>query len=149
MEITIGVDYGDRRIGLAVSDPMGMIATPHSMLEHLSDEEAGKRIAKLAHELGATEVVVGLPRNMDGSEGFRAEKTRKFVEILEEIAQGLKVLFFDERLTTVQAQRSLRLMDSSRKEKKEKVDTMAATLLLQAYLDHKSFQKIRENPEPD
>jgi len=148
MERIIGIDYGDRRIGVAVSDPTCTIARPHSLIEGLKDEDAAARIAELAAELEASLVVVGLPRNMDGSEGFRAEKTRKFAEVLETKLDGVPVEFLDERLTTIQAERSLRMMEASRKQKKRKVDMMAASLLLQSYLDNKAFRKRDESDEP-
>ncbi|GAB4162708.1 MAG: Holliday junction resolvase RuvX [Planctomycetota bacterium] len=138
MQRFLGVDYGDKRTGLAISDPTGTIARPLELLTGLTDEKTALRIAELVREYEVTTVVIGLPRNMDGSEGFRAERTRKFAETVEAALQGVPVEFFDERLTTMQAQRSLRLMDAGRKEKKGKIDTMAASLLLQSFLDNRS-----------
>lgn len=136
---TICIDYGDKRIGVAITDPMGIIARPLSLIEARNDEQAALAIAAIIVENEVDEVVLGLPKNMDGSEGFRSEKTHKFAAILEKVLGSAKLVLFDERLTTVQADRSLDLMDVSRKDRKSKVDMMAASLLLQTYLDRKKF----------
>ncbi len=143
----LGVDYGDRRIGIAISDPTGTIARPLQLIEGKKDEQAAVEIAALVAEYEVSAVVLGLPRNMDGSEGFRSEKTRKFAEILEEKLTGVPVVLHDERLTTVQADRSLSFAEASKKERKSRVDMMAASLLLQAYLDMLAFRKQRESSE--
>ncbi|MCX7804716.1 MAG: Holliday junction resolvase RuvX [Planctomycetota bacterium] len=130
----IGVDHGDRRIGLAISDPLGLTAQPLAMIELGDGMAALNAICRYARERSAVRFVVGLPLNMDSSEGPRARAARRFGEALRE-ASGLPVEFFDERLTTRQAHRALRDATAGRYARKERSDIVAAQLLLQAYLD--------------
>jgi len=136
----LAVDYGLARIGLAVSDPTGLLAQGLSVLKRESDGLAVRAIAEVVREYGVDEAVVGLPRNMDGSVGPRAKACQRFAELLHEAAE-IPVATFDERLTTVAAERILIAANMSRKRRKQVVDSVAATLLLQDYLTWRKFQR--------
>ena len=145
----LGIDFGDRRIGIAISDPTGTIARPHSLIEGKSKPEVVKIIADIVEEFEVITIVLGLPQNMDGSEGFRSDITHEFADMLTEAMDSVKVELIDERLTTVQAQRSLNIMNVSGKKKKKKIDSMAAALILQTFLDKRAFQKQQDLPDFD
>lgn len=127
------LDVGDKRIGIAVSDETRLIASPHSVLTRVGYGPDTRHIAALCRELRAGLVVVGLPRNMDGSIGFQAEKVRAFAGQLT--AAGLDVAFQDERLSTVSAQQALLEGGMRRDERRGTVDKVAAAIILQQYLD--------------
>jgi len=130
----LGVDFGTKRIGLAVSDPAGSISLSAGMREVRSLEEALEAVRKAAEEKEAVEVVVGIPYNMDGSLGEMGAKAAKFAELLAE-RTGLPVRRWDERLTSMQAARALRETGMSRRKRDARTDAMAAQILLQSYLD--------------
>lgn len=134
---TLGVDYGAVRIGLAMSDPTGFLAQGLSVLRRKSDPQVVADILEVIGEYGVEEVVVGLPRHMNGSIGEKAQLCQAFAEQIAQ-ASGLPVAMYDERLTTVAAQRMLIEADVRRKRRKEVIDAVAATLMLQGYLDWKS-----------
>lgn len=130
----IALDPGTRRIGVAVSDELKMIATP---LEYIPAEPFDQFLARLGVILKEKEVeliLVGMPRNMDGSYGPAAAKAREFIEALQQVFT-VPIRTWDERLTTMQANRFLIQGGVKRKDRKEKVDKTAAALLLQSYLD--------------
>ena len=130
----LALDHGTKRIGVAVSDEMKMIATP---LEYIEAEPFAKFLERLKEIIRAREVeliVIGLPRNMDGSYGPAALKVREFVAVLKD-AIVTPIRTWDERLTSVQANRFLIEADVRRSKRKEKVDQTAAAILLQSYLD--------------
>ena len=129
----LGLDVGDRRIGIAVSDETQLIATPHSVYTRVGYGPDCRHIARLYDELGCVGVVSGLPLNMDGSAGFQAEKVRAFAAKLEEA--GLPVAFQDERLSTVSAHEALIEGGMRREARKGTVDKVAAAVILQQYLD--------------
>lgn len=129
----LGLDVGDRRIGVALSDALHMIATPHSVYSRVGWGPDAKHFARLAREVDAELLVLGLPLNMDGSRGFQAEKTMAFAEKLNEA--GLKTVFCDERLTSVSAERALVEGGMRRDRRRVTVDGVAAALILQTYLD--------------
>ncbi|MCM3746642.1 Holliday junction resolvase RuvX [Paenibacillus pasadenensis] len=131
----MGLDYGDRRIGVALSDPMGWTAQGLEVLQRRDGSEL-QRIAQLAAEYEVTEFVVGLPKNMNGTIGPRGEICIAFAEELGQVF-NLPVHLWDERLSTVSAERTLLEADVSRKKRKQVVDKMAAALILQNYLDSK------------
>lgn len=133
----LGLDYGDRRIGVAVSDAFGWTAQGIEVIQRREDDSHLQRIAELAKLHEAEEVVVGLPKNMNGTIGPRGELCIEFAESLRELL-GLPVHLWDERLTTVSAERTLLEADVSRKKRKQVVDKIAAGLILQNYLDSKS-----------
>lgn len=132
----LGLDVGDRRIGVAVSDALRMIATPHSVYTRVGYTPDVKHIQKLCQETGAGMIVCGLPRNMDGSVGFQAEKVMAFADKLRQ--SGLTVEFQDERLSTVSAHQALIEGGMHREERKGTVDKVAAAVILQTYLDSHS-----------
>ncbi len=132
--IVLGVDYGDARTGVAVSDASGTLATGVCVLTERRAEVLADKIAALAAEKGASTLVLGLPKNMDGSCGFRAEACRAFGALLAE-KTGLPLVYRDERLTTVQAHRLLNDVNVRGKKRKNVVDAVAAELILQDYLD--------------
>lgn len=133
----LGLDYGDRRIGVALSDAFGWTAQGIEVIQRREDDSHLQRIAELAKLHEAEEVVVGLPKNMNGTIGPRGELCIEFAESLRELL-GLPVHLWDERLTTVSAERTLLEADVSRKKRKQVVDKIAAGLILQNYLDSKS-----------
>jgi putative Holliday junction resolvase len=130
----LGLDVGDRRIGVAVSDPTGSLATPIEVYSRRGEERDVGHIAELANELRVSGIIVGLPINMNGTEGPQAEKTRAFADALA--AAGLAVTLWDERLSTVEATR--RLIEAGRKRRRirERIDAEAAALILETYLDY-------------
>lgn len=126
----IALDYGEKRIGVAVSDPLGIIATG---LTAVPDIEALKKVVDQYPE--ATEIVIGLPKTMRGEIGSSAEKVLTFIEQLKLVC-SLPIKTIDERLTTVEAERSLLETGLSRAKRKKVIDQSAAAVLLQSYLDH-------------
>ena len=128
----MAIDYGDARTGIAVSDALGMIAGETFVIAQWDPEALADTIASEAKARDVGTLVLGLPRNMDGTEGPRAEKSRAMKALLE--ARGMTVVLWDERRTTVDAHRILR--ENGKKEKKHKatVDAVAAALILEGYL---------------
>jgi len=133
----LSLDYGDARIGVAISDELGWTAQGLEVIERRKEGAELKRIAELVSQHEVEEVVVGLPKNMNGTIGPRGEICKAFAEQLHEMLQ-VPVHLWDERLTTVSAHRTLIEADVSRKKRKGVVDKMAASLILQNYLDSKS-----------
>lgn len=133
----MAVDYGDARTGIAVSDAGGTIVGRTALIPSYNTEKALAALADLAKEYGVERFVVGLPRNMDGSEGERAAICRAFATRLEETT-GLTAELWDERCTTVDAHRILSDNGRFGKKRKERVDAVAASLILEGYL---GFQK--------
>ena len=130
----IAVDYGDARTGLAVSDPSGLICADAWTIEEWNFERCAERICAAAAEREACLIILGLPRNMDGTEGARAQKSRELKALLEK-KSGLEVLLRDERLSTVQAHAILHTVGKKEKKHKKNVDAVAAELILESYLD--------------
>ncbi|HMG26325.1 MAG TPA: Holliday junction resolvase RuvX [Acidimicrobiia bacterium] len=133
----LGVDLGSRRIGLALSDPDGRVATPHAVIERSGDPAADRRtILAHAREAGASWVVVGLPLSLSGDVGPAARAVLGEVDALRALAGGeLTVETHDERLTTVIAERGMRAARASRGARRRKVDASAAAVMLQSYLE--------------
>ena len=129
----MAVDYGDARTGLAVSDPGGLLAGDAWTVNGWDPQAVADEIAREAKTRSVGRIVLGLPRNMDGSEGTRAEKSRAFGTLLQE-KTGLEVVMWDERLTTVDAHRILSGAGKHGKKRREKIDAVAATLILEGYL---------------
>ena len=136
MQRILAVDYGRRRMGLAVSDPLGVTAQGIGTLEVSSRKEALEELCKLVRELRAGEVLIGLPLRTDGSEGPEAEEVRSFGEELSAWA-GVRVVFRDERFTSQEAMRVLHQMGRKLKGRKKDLDRLSATLLLQRYLEER------------
>jgi putative Holliday junction resolvase len=129
----LGLDVGDKRIGVAVSDPLGITAQPLETYVRVGYGPDARHFAALGAQYGAELALCGLPRNMDGSLGGQAEKVRAFAAELEKA--GLPVAYWDERLTTVTAERALLEGGMRRDQRKQVVDKVAAAIILQAYLD--------------
>ena len=138
MERIMGLDLGSRTLGIAVSDPLGMIARTVETFRFADDDydAACARSVQLAKELGAVKFVLGLPKHMNGDVGIRGQISLDFKAKLE-AACGLPVILQDERLTTAAAERILISADVSRKKRKAVIDQMAAVQILQSYLDQK------------
>lgn len=132
-ERIIALDVGDRRIGIAVSDPLGFTAQPVETYTRVGYGPDTRRIAQLAGQYETNRILCGLPLNMDGTQGFQTQKVREFAEKLTEA--GLAVEFYDERMTTVLAEGALLEADMRRENRKKKVDMVAAVMILQSYLD--------------
>lgn len=130
----LGVDFGDRRTGLAISDVSRFLAGGIGTISPGGIAATVKAVAEIAAEQGAVAAVVGLPRNMDGTEGSRAERCREFALMLADEA-GIPVAMTDERLTTVAASRYLNETDTRGKKRKGVIDTLSAEIILQNTLD--------------
>lgn len=136
----IGLDVGDRTIGVAVSDPLGYTAQGITTVRRKSLEKDFEKLREIFKEYEILGIVVGLPKNMNGTIGPQAEKAMEFGRVLEE-EFGHKVIYWDERLTTMAAHRAMLEADMSRKKRKTLVDKIAATYILQGYLDKISSTK--------
>ncbi len=130
----LGLDFGSERIGVALSDDLGMIAQPLEFVPNHPPDGVWKRLNEILKDTPYETIVVGMPRNMDGSYGPAAEKVRQFIEQLEQEV-GVPVRTWDERLSSAQANRVLLQANVSRKKRKSHVDKMAAAIILQGYLD--------------
>ncbi len=137
MATILGIDYGRKRIGVAVSDVGRRIASPLSTVDASDNAPAVASIKSLAEKHGADEIVVGLPRSMNGSLGPMARETMKFVEELR-TSVDVPVQTWDERLTTAQAEREMISADMTRAKRRQKLDKVAAQIMLQSYLDSRS-----------
>lgn len=140
----MGIDYGDARIGLAFSDITGVLVGEAFTLHEHSLERAVDAIVAAAQERQVEEIVLGYPKNMNATVGVRAEKSEALAEILR-ARTGLPVILWDERQTTVAAHQILNQTGTRRKKRKNTVDAVAATLILQGYLDFKSIQNKRDS----
>lgn len=130
----LGIDYGDARIGIAVSDIMGWTAQGVGTVYNKGWEKLSVELEKVIKEYNPEKIVLGLPKNMDGTEGFRAEATYEFAENLKTIYKG-EIIFRDERLTTVGASRFLNETNTRGKSRKNIIDTVSACLILEGYLN--------------
>jgi putative pre-16S rRNA nuclease len=130
----LGLDVGDRRIGVAVSDPTGSLATPVTVYHRRDLSRDVQSMLALMHEYEASGFVVGLPRNMNGSEGPQAEKTREFAAALS--SAGATITLWDERLSTIEANRRITEVRPRGRKKKQHVDDEAAAVILETYLEH-------------
>lgn len=130
----MGLDVGDKRIGIALSDLMGWTAQGLETLERINTKKDLQRLEEIVKENQVHKIVVGLPKNMNGTLGPQSEKVQKFAEGLKK-RTNLEIIYWDERLSTVAAERSLIQADVSRKKRKTVIDKVAATYILQNYLD--------------
>lgn len=145
-EVWLGLDVGERRIGVAKSDPLGFTAQPHSYVTRSGGATDLRKIIAIAEEVGATGFVLGLPLRTDGSIGPEAQKVQEFADSLRE-ASGLPVEWVDERFTTVQAQRALREQGVKGEARRRRVDQVAAALILQTFLDRRREHGVRERSD--
>ena len=133
----IGLDLGTRTLGVAFSDPLGLVARSHTIIRHEEDyEKLVMEVEKLMKEENASAIVLGLPKMMNNKVGERALKSYEFKKMLEE-KLGVVVFLEDERLSTKEAENLLISNDTSRKKRKKVIDSLAATIILQSFLDKK------------
>lgn len=130
----LGVDYGEKRTGISVSDPLGITAQGVKTIFESYAPKVAKEVSEISKKLGIERIVVGLPKNMDGSIGFRGEATYIFIEELKKVT-NLPIITWDERLSTVSAIKSLNETNTRGSKRKEVVDTVASMYILQNYLD--------------
>lgn len=135
----MAIDYGDAHTGIAISDPTGFLAGTTTTIHSRKAEVVLEELCKLVEQYKVEELVMGFPRNMDGTEGPRADLYRAFAAQVEE-ATGLKVILWDERRTTVDAHRILFESGKNAKKRKKTVDAVAASLILEGYLDFKRMR---------
>lgn len=130
----MGLDMGEKRVGVALSDELDLMAHAVRLIERTSDEQVISEVKKLAEEHHIEKVVVGLPKTMKGEAGPQVEKVMSFVQLLQAHV-SCPIVTWDERLTTVQAERALIAQDMSRANRKRKRDAISAEIMLQSYLD--------------
>ncbi len=130
----MGLDVGDKTIGVSVSDLMGLTAQPVTTIKRVSKKKDIESLKEIIKEKQVIKIVSGLPKNMNGTLGPQGEKVLSFCEFLKEETK-IEIEFFDERLSTVQAERSLLEGDISRQKRKKVIDMLAAVIILQGYLD--------------
>jgi putative Holliday junction resolvase len=129
----MAIDYGDARTGVAVSDALGMLVGFTTVVSEWNREQAAEKVAALVREHRPERLVMGFPKNMDGTEGPRADLYREFAALLQE-KTGMEVILWDERRTTVEAHNILRANGKKTKKHKKNVDAVAASLILEGYL---------------
>lgn len=135
----MAIDYGDARTGIAISDATGLLAGYTTVIQSRKPEVVAEEISKLISAHQVEELVMGFPRNMDGTEGPRAELYRAFAQRLEEVT-GLTPVLWDERRTTIEAHNILSASGKKTKQHKKNVDAVAATLILEGYLTRKRME---------
>lgn len=140
MSRILGIDLGSKRIGVALSDPTGTVASPFETLAHANGPADASRVAGLCRRHEVSAVVIGWPRNMDGSSGPAARRAERFAEALRR-AVPVPVHLWDERLSTAAAERALVGAEVRRERRREVRDRVAAALVLQAYLDRESGRR--------
>lgn len=143
----LGLDYGSKTVGVAVSDPLGLTAQGVEIIRRKSESKQRQtlaRIEELAKEYQAEKIVLGFPKHMNNTIGDRAEKSLEFAEVLKR-RTGLPVVMWDERLTTAEAERTLMETGVRRENRKQYLDQMAAVLILQGYLDRSNMMSKEEN----
>ena len=131
----VGLDVGTVRIGVAQSDIMQILATSTEVIVRKNPQQDAGRVAEICKNLNAEKVVVGLPLQMNGQQGMSVEMVKSFVEVLQPLIPNIPIIYQDERLSTVSAQRMLIEADVRREKRKGIVDKIAATIILQNYLD--------------
>ncbi|MDP9379758.1 MAG: Holliday junction resolvase RuvX [Chloroflexota bacterium] len=141
--VMMGLDPGGRRIGVALSDPTGLLASAYTVLRRTTLERDLEALARIAREQGVECVVIGLPLHLSGREGEESERAREFAARVEETL-GLPVELVDERLSSVEAERQLAAAGVRRDRWKEKLDAIAAAVVLQGYLDSLRYRRAEE-----
>ncbi len=129
----MGIDYGDRRIGIAVSDPLGITAQGVATLENGSKKKLALALSELLEKYTPEKIILGLPKNMDGTLGFRAEATYEFADFLKTLTDT-EIVYWDERLTTVSATFFLNQTNTRGKDRKKVIDTVSASIILENYM---------------
>ena len=132
----LGIDYGDSKVGLAITDPLGITAQGlETVFYKGNDKILLKRLDEIIEQYKVTEIVLGMPYNMDGTKSIRAEVTEKFLHKLKCKYNKIKIETIDERLTTVAANKTLNFLDVNKKKKKDIEDTLAAVYILETYIN--------------
>jgi len=144
----LGLDYGRRRIGVAISDPLGLTAQPLETWKGLRWEEVTEKICTLIDPLGVERVILGFPLTLAGEKGKMAQEVQKFTTHLQKRI-SIPITLWDERLTSVQAGRIIHSLDKKPSRKKERVDLIASVLLLQNYLDYQMGPMANHMEEDD
>lgn len=134
----MGIDFGDARVGIALSDPLCIMSQGYKTIKNDGTDSLFSEISDIIKEKEVTKIVVGLPKNMDNSEGFRTDATKEFVEKLKTVTNA-PIEFCDERLTTVSAHGFLSEMNVRGKKRKGAVDTLSAALILETYMKKNGF----------
>ena len=137
----MGIDYGDSRVGIALSDPLMITAQGHTTLPNKVYSKMIESVAKIAKEHSVDRIVIGMPKNLNGTLGDRAEVTQKFCDDLKALVSDTEIILWDERLTTVQAAGILNVTNTRGKDRKNVIDTVAASIILQSYMDYIKYQK--------
>lgn len=140
----LGIDFGDKRTGLAVSDPSRILASGIGYISPGGIVKTADAIAEVARERGIVGIVLGLPKNMDGSQGFRADRIKELAALLEERLPTVPVALFDERLSTVAASRFLNETNTRGAKRKTVVDTLSAQIILQNALDRLKYMSAQQ-----
>lgn len=130
----MGIDYGDRRTGIAISDRTCFLASAAGVIEERDENRLAKALFDKFSELGAEKSVLGFPLNMNGTEGPRAEKTKALKDILQK-EYGMEVILWDERCTTISAIQIMNTTNTRGKKRKATIDTLSAVIILQSYID--------------
>lgn len=131
----MGIDYGDTRVGISLSDPLEITAQGHTTLLNKVYSKMLDSLLNIVYEYDVQKIVLGMPKNLNGTEGERVEITQSFYEDLKERLPGIEIVLWDERLTTVQAAGILNVTNTRGKDRKNVIDTVAASIILQSYLD--------------
>ena len=145
----LGLDYGSKTVGVAVSDGLGITAQGVEIIRRTQENKLRKTLARIEELIAEYDVgilVLGYPKNMNNTVGDRAEKSLEFQKMLEK-RTGLPVVMWDERLTTVEAHRTMMESGVRREDRKQYVDKLAAVYILQGYLDHEGMKRERTQPE--
>lgn len=136
---TLGIDYGDSRVGIAITDSLGITAQGLETITHNgNDKLVLKRLDEIFEEYEVDTIVVGMPYNMDGTKTFRAEITEKFIHKLKCKYNKMKIETMDERLTTIEAQRTMNDLNINKHKKKQIIDTISAVFILEKYISIKN-----------
>lgn len=141
----LSLDIGDKTIGIAVSDPLGFTAQGVKTIQRTSNKNDIKELGELISQYEVETLIIGLPKHMNGTEGERCELVRKFAAKVQAAYPAVNQIFWDERLSTVAAEKSLIAADVSRKKRKKVIDKMAAVYILQGYLDGLSLTNNTDN----
>ena len=136
----MALDVGNKRIGVALSDELQILAQPLYTIHRKGIERDIEEIVKIINDNNVEEVIVGLPKNLDGTTGFQGEKTIKFAEVLRQ-STDRPLIMWDERMTTISARRIMIENDVKQKDKKNLVDTIAAVVILETYLSRKNMER--------
>jgi len=142
---TLGLDVGTKRTGIAIADETLTLASPLNHIEASDKKDWLKKVLLFLENYEIEQLIVGIPLNQDGEEGSDAEKIKQYIALLREKV-NFPVIEWDERFTTVQAERSLISANISRKNRKQVIDKIAASIMLQSYLDHLRYQKESQSP---